>query len=117
MTRLILKANIGRYGPPLVTLTPRTLSSECRNILGTLPTTEDYLLGFTNMGGQYAVRDCPSAVSKTGPVVLSILGSVPHQCQDKPQLHRNWLPKTSCQIRKTQFPKRILEEHWVNPIT
>jgi len=58
-----------------------------RNILGTLPTAEGYLLGFNNMGGQYTVRDCSSAVSKMGPVVLSILGSVPHQCLDKPQLH------------------------------
>ena len=56
-------------------------------------------------------------LAKMGPVVLSILGSVPHQCQEKPQLLRHCLLKMNRQVRRTQFPKRILEECWVHPIT
>ena len=47
-------------------------------------------------------------LAKMGPLVLSILGSVPHQCQEKPQLHRHCLLKISRQIRRTQFPRRML---------
>ena len=56
-------------------------------------------------------------IAKMGPVVLSILGSAPHQCQDKPSLHRHWLLRMNKQIRKSQFPTRIKQECYVAPIT
>ena len=56
-------------------------------------------------------------LTKMGSMVLSILGSAPHQCQDKPTLHRHWLLRMSKQIRKSQFPLRLKIECYIAPIT
>jgi len=56
-------------------------------------------------------------LAKMGNAVLSIVGSVPHTCQSKPNIHRHWLIKMSRQVRKSQFPPAILAQCWLAVVT
>jgi len=67
-----------------------------------------------NMMSQESVL---AELARMGLVVLLIVGSAPHQCQSKPNLHRHWLIKMSRQVRKSQFPLNTQTQCWLAVVT
>ena len=58
-----------------------------------------------------------SNLTMMGPMVISILASQSHLCQNKEGPHRHWIVKMSRQIWKSQFPLAIRQTCWVAPVT